>query len=240
MLSREASRLFVVLLFVLALFSSRSANTTKVAYANAGRLTSPVEQSESPLESPPTIAPDSANNVSLTAGVHADQVSPFASLAMWLSENWTDVLTAIVAIYGALLATLTYRRQNRLEQKSLRVSLSNGVFTGDLGLGARVLIIEIVNTGKRPVTVTGAGFQTSQGNSLVVFRDASNAIPFPRELSDSQSVRVYYDWTHFKQSYLETRAGDPTYMITRVFAQDSESQYYYAPPPDWLKKQLDE
>jgi len=86
------------------------------------------------------------------------------SIGMWLYDNWATVITALVAVYGAGLSTVTFRAQRRRDRVSLKVSLSEA---GVDGMFQPTLQLRAVNVGLRPIHLEEAAIILPNGEELI-------------------------------------------------------------------------
>lgn len=89
--------------------------------------------------------------------------------------------TTLLAIYGSVLSTITvvilvlkYRKDKPL----IRVKVSQG-FYADMRFDDKTkIILEAVNLGQRPVTLTSAGFALSNKEHIVILKPEPYELPF--------------------------------------------------------------
>ena len=68
--------------------------------------------------------------------------------------SWTQIITAIVAVYGAILSTVTFYMNRKEKIRTLKVSFSNGFLTFDNGsISEGMLFINVANPGFKKVVV---------------------------------------------------------------------------------------
>jgi len=72
---------------------------------------------------------------------------------MKIEWNWPVIITALVAVYGAVLSTVNTIANLRAKQQRLSVVLSNGFLTYGPNVGPLMLFIEIANVGSKVVTI---------------------------------------------------------------------------------------
>jgi hypothetical protein len=101
-----------------------------------------------------------------------------------------EVLTAIIAVYGAVLATLTFIVQQRDRRPRISVSVSYGTPVYGSQLGDQMVLLTATNPGHRPVTLVGAGFFLPDGRQLIM--PSPLAVPaLPCELNEGKSCQVF-------------------------------------------------
>ena len=105
--------------------------------------------------------------------------------------QWSDILTAALALYGAVLSTLVFLDQRSKDKSQVKVSLTFGMieFIGQ-GLSDPQLLITAANTGNRPVTLSSAFLQLPNGKTVVFPRPLST-VNFPHELQPGKNCIVW-------------------------------------------------
>ena len=88
----------------------------------------------------------------------------------WVEANALAIVAAIVALYGAVLSTITYRASRRDKQRVIGATLRYGFLTFGSKLSDPHLLLQASNPGHVPVTVRSA---------VVVFPDKWQAIVPP-------------------------------------------------------------
>jgi len=102
--------------------------------------------------------------------------------------NWSQILTAIVAIYGAILSTIIFTSRRREKQRRLKVNFSNGFLTYAHDLSEAMLFITISNPGNRDVTINVPSISLPDGKPLV-FPTLNPMLAFHINLKKVQNVR---------------------------------------------------
>ena len=67
--------------------------------------------------------------------------------------SWTDIIVAILAIYGALVSTVIFLKEQQKSKRKIKVKLSTGYTTSVKGLSDFMLIIEFINPGLSPIVI---------------------------------------------------------------------------------------
>jgi hypothetical protein len=102
----------------------------------------------------------------------------------------SEILTLVVAGYGAVLATYTALADRREKRRLLNVTLSNGFLTFGIHLSDLQLFVEACNPGARPVTVTAMGILLPDGEKMY-FRGSPGAAELPLELAEGKNCRTW-------------------------------------------------
>ena len=102
------------------------------------------------------------------------------------------IVTAIVAIYGALLSTYTLLANRKEKLRHINIDLSVGIPTPNLALGSRVILMTIANPGSRPVTVNSALIWLPNKKQLLLSDHWSN-ITYPHNLQEGNNCLLWVD-----------------------------------------------
>ena len=132
------------------------------------------------------------------------------------------VITILIALWGAVLSTILAFKDFHRDRRSLKVSYGLAI-TSDLGGNSITLIcVEAVNTGHRPITITGGGLLIDDGRTFV--QPYNRAIPtkFPARLEDGESLHLYIDLDRAQLTGLDlARKGA---KFTGAFVKDAEGR----------------
>lgn len=105
-----------------------------------------------------------------------------------------DIITFVIASYGAALSTFNLYRSVVNERRRIVIKQSTGWYTYPQSLGPPMACIEIVNRGRRPVVVNLPQLQLPNHKSMTMM-NADGGHDFPKRLDDGEaaSVRIGYD-----------------------------------------------
>jgi hypothetical protein len=67
--------------------------------------------------------------------------------------TWTEFATATIAIYGAILSTIIFLKEQQKLRRNIKINLTTGYITSDQGLSNFMIILEFVNPGFKTVTI---------------------------------------------------------------------------------------
>jgi len=112
---------------------------------------------------------------------------------MKIEWNWPIIITAIVAVYGAVLSTVNTIANLRAKQQRLSVVLSNGFLTYGPDTSPLMLFIEIANVGSKVVTINSINIKLSKGESVPIiniFNPKGVSLPYTLEEGKSCSTGV--------------------------------------------------
>lgn len=110
--------------------------------------------------------------------------------------NVLTILTATIAVYGAVLSTLNYRHGRAEKNRILRVKFTGGFLTFGPGQGNSLskfqYIIEVINPGHLPVVVRSVTIAVKK-LSILVPSENSESRRLPYELQPGQSCNFWID-----------------------------------------------
>jgi len=105
----------------------------------------------------------------------------------------TDIITALVALYGAILSTVVAVREWKAKRPKIKVKTSMGFL--DLGRGNlsdAMVFVEAANPGQREVTLSSVGFILPLQRK-VFLRQPQGSVRIPCELAPESSCQVWID-----------------------------------------------
>jgi hypothetical protein len=111
-------------------------------------------------------------------------------MAMQPNIKAFQILTAAVAVYGALLSTYTFWANRRDKRPRVRARISFGFLTLPTGLSPEMLLLECSNPGHVPVTINNPGILLSDGRTLAFIGRQSN-VAFPHTLETGRSCTAW-------------------------------------------------
>jgi hypothetical protein len=130
----------------------------------------------------------------------------------------SDIITLIIAAYGAVLATVTAVVDLRTKLRRVKVTLSHGF----LGYGSHVsdtqLIMEAANLGSRPVTIVAMGILLPDKEKLYA-PYAPGQTQLPVALAEGENCRT---WVGARECAAQLPgAGYSGRIKLRAFADDT-------------------
>jgi len=103
-----------------------------------------------------------------------------------------DPITLILAIYGAGLSTFLaiWKIVRYLLEgiPRLKITVSPGALTYTASISPLGLILDMANIGKRPVTISSAGFRLKNGADLIFMADTDR---LPKRLEEGENHIIY-------------------------------------------------
>lgn len=144
---------------------------------------------------------------------------PFEQIfTITISANSVAWYGAIVATLSAIIAILNYLRDRAI----IKVKLSYALFGYQGILDDNVnIVIEVINTGRREVTLAGAGFRLSNNNNIIIFD--SKLVRFPYELKEGKSISIEAD-----RDGIFLRADENGAKIMFAWVKDATGKIYKA------------
>jgi hypothetical protein len=103
----------------------------------------------------------------------------------------TDMVTALIALYGAGLSTIIAVREWRARNPNIKVEVSEGSF--GLAVGAwsgHMIFCDALNRGQKAITLQMVGFQLPNGEQFVI-PYPSPYVRFPYDLLPEKSCKVF-------------------------------------------------
>jgi hypothetical protein len=123
---------------------------------------------------------------------------------------------AIVATIGGLVGLLNYLR----DRARVKVKVSQGMFVYKQGLGNELqVIIQAINFGRRPITMTSVGFALDNKHKLVITSHTN--ITFPVEVHEGKSIEAFISNEDVKMATNEVNA-----KIKNAWFQDATGKVY--------------
>lgn len=106
--------------------------------------------------------------------------------------NWTEIITIIIAIYGAILSTFNRITQWRNNMFRVNVKIKWGAMPQPSGdLGKAMIFLIATNPGQRVVTISSYGFIAPDNNNLF-FPYRKTTLNFPYELTPGKSCEEIF------------------------------------------------
>jgi len=107
---------------------------------------------------------------------------------MKIEWNWSVIITAMVAVYGAILSTVNIIANIRDKQPRLSVVWSNGLITYGSDVSPLMLFIEIANVSSKVVTINSINIKLPKGESVPIVNIINpRGVSLPYTLEESKS-----------------------------------------------------
>ena len=108
----------------------------------------------------------------------------------WIGKNWSQCVTAAIALYGATLSTANLLASRKEKQRKLKVRATEAF----RNINDKIIFgryVRIINPGFRPVTLEEQFFYLPGRKSSFSISDLENDIKFPFELKEGTSCDVW-------------------------------------------------
>lgn len=104
-----------------------------------------------------------------------------------------EIVTAIIAIYGAVLSTITILRQVLSDRAKIRITVNRNMqMVGHPRYaGMTLTIVRVTNVSRRPVTITTFGAIRLHPNTNFVAVDSQPQMP--SEITEGKYIESYWD-----------------------------------------------
>jgi hypothetical protein len=159
--------------------------------------------------------------------------SPSSEEGQPTMEVFTSVLTALVAVYAAVVSTVLGVREIRREKRSLIVRCSMVSAPHPRGGTWELLAVSIVNSGHRPVQIDNVGLLSSQGHHIVQVGGSKVAgTKLPIRLGDGEGITEFIDVETLADKLNE---DDSITAYRHVYVLDAEGREYRADLPDQIR-----
>ena len=116
--------------------------------------------------------------------------------------SWSDVIVAMIAIYGAFLSTIIFFKEQQRLKRKIKVKLSTGYITSTMGLSEFMLIMEFINPGFKTVTINSPELRFVDGKKLIIPYPKSNVV-FPHSLEEGKSAHVWLEMKQLRKELIE-------------------------------------
>lgn len=143
-------------------------------------------------------------------------------MKQWLLDNLFLLITAVVALYGAVFGTVTFALRPERRRK-LKVTLSHGFITHGPELGPDRLIVNVANPGSNPITVSSVLVRLPDG-AHAIFPIENSEVRLPHELEPEKSFHVWEDVAVMARG-LKERGYSGTVKL-RGAASDAVGRYH--------------
>jgi hypothetical protein len=100
----------------------------------------------------------------------------------------SEIITMIIAVYGAVLSTIAILRQFFSDRANVKVTVRRNMqIIGDPRYqGVTLTVVRVTNVGRRPVTITSPGASGLYPNLSFVVKDSSPQLPY--EITEGQYI----------------------------------------------------
>lgn len=155
---------------------------------------------------------------------------------MITSLSTVELLTLLLALYGAVLSTVLGIRELRKDRRQIRVTCRMALTPSPTGGVWEFVSVEAVNTGHRPVEITMAGLLMKNGNLFTQVRSNAGPLPLPKKLEDGERVSVLFDYAEVKTALSEQTDSKNRYI--KAIVRDAIGKKYTARLPKVLRGKM--
>ena len=113
-------------------------------------------------------------------------------MKQWVLVNWLLIITALVALYGAALSTVSFLLNRREKKRRLRVTTSWGMLVRGQTLSREMLIVKAANSGHRSVTLSSISIRLPDQSHAFALAGITNP-DLPCDLSDGRDCMAWLD-----------------------------------------------
>jgi len=139
--------------------------------------------------------------------------------------DFSQIMIAIAAIWGAVLSTYTAIRSFSKEKPKIKVKLSYGFLAYGPDLSPQMLLLEAANVGRWTVTLSSCGLTLpSRITPFMTFIKPQSNKEFPCELSPGKNLLVWMEKSELSENLRSHRFRD-TIKIRGVYKDAVGNSY---------------
>jgi hypothetical protein len=149
-----------------------------------------------------------------------------------------EIITFVIAVYGAVLSTVAIYLSVRRDRRSLAVRMATTMPTYGSHIGAPMVQIEVTNTGHRDLVADAPQLRVEGDEMVFALTDGPGLADFPKKLSEGERGSVMIAYRNLALS-LQHRGhrGKVTLFAT---CKDSAQNTYRSKPwavdvQEWLR-----
>jgi len=143
-----------------------------------------------------------------------------------------DLITIGIALWGAGLSTILAIREFTKDRRKVKVYCYKGSIALPQQEGSRFMFVgvDITNTGHRPITIVGVGFELENGIIYTEIRDSVQISLLPKRLEDGDTFKQIFDYEKLKKASHEFREQGHRFVCVSV--RDAEGWIHKGDLPD--------
>lgn len=149
--------------------------------------------------------------------------------------TWTEFATATIAIYGAVLSTIIFLKEQQKLKRNVKINLTTGYITSDQGLSNFMIILEVVNPGFKTVTINSPELRIYDGKKIII-PNPNGDVRFPHSLEEGKSAHVWIEIEGLQKELIQI--GYPNTVKLRGAIRDQTGKQFYS--KEWIKISLQE
>lgn len=104
-------------------------------------------------------------------------------------SGWDIIVTLIIALYGAILSTISILNSRQEHKREVKVKLSFG-FLPHVSVKELMLILSALNTGTKTATLSSMGLALPE-EKILYFTQPNSYVRFPHDLVEGKDVIVW-------------------------------------------------
>ncbi|MCM3628779.1 hypothetical protein M3194_15655 [Paenibacillus glycanilyticus] len=110
----------------------------------------------------------------------------------WIADNWAQIITVGIALYGAVMSTITFVANKKEKTRQLEADITNGFLTYDHGLSGGMLFLTVRNKGYKTASIN-APFLLLPNKSKIVFTRPQSNVTFPYKLEEGTDCQIWIE-----------------------------------------------
>lgn len=135
-----------------------------------------------------------------------------------------ELVTLIIAVWGAALSTILATHTIFKDRRSVKVIYGLAITDDNFGRPITLVLVEAINKGHRPVTITNVGLTISDGRYYIQPYNSVVPVNLPARLLDGESISIYLDLEKIRERGLEQ--AQQGIRITGAYVKDAEGKIY--------------
>lgn len=124
---------------------------------------------------------------------------PVAPAPMETGPDWTDIITAAIAVYAAVISTIEMVMRLRSKKPAIRVTATFGFMQRTDGTFTdRAVILDVANAGESAVDINVPYFKLGKDETLLAIEPNSTVLRLPHTLQPGKSCQFWYYLTEMR------------------------------------------
>lgn len=147
-----------------------------------------------------------------------------------------EIITVVVALYGAILSTYIYITQRNDKRRKIKVKLTAGLMNPPTPSQEFMLFLEVINIGNRKVTINSTGLRLPEGQTVISLVGNTH-VTLPFELEEGKNCHFWFEIKDLAGSL--SNSGKSGKIKLKGYANDGADNTFYSKPyefdiDDWL------
>ncbi len=145
-----------------------------------------------------------------------------------------EIVTLLIAIYGALLSTIIAVREFTKDKRRVKVTCKYAfAFPPGSNEALEFISITVVNIGHRPIQIKQAGILLNNKTTITQLESKIGRIPLPKKLEDGESLDIMFDAEKIEKTINDQKKINV--KLKKIFVSDAEGNIYTIGLPKFLK-----